>query len=381
MNAKVEALLAKLSGNSTINIIDITDPGKDLDDEQKFLLLAGLQRAGLVNVMGVVANLDPPKDRAKLAKGTFKMLNMPDVPVGVGSDCFKGGQNLKHETDVFYATGVKEDELEHGMDLLLRLLDTADDKSVTICCNSGLTDMARLCMMWPDLVIQKVKEVVIMGGVQAVQEPSAVGAPPTLATVAGPDKVRYLVPDDAANNAFDWPAAVYLYQWLQENNVPMVVFMRWAPYACQFPFSVYDQFAETSNPIGANLLDRQKPSINQLWAAANAPEGSPVRGKLPMSRNRQWFVDVFCKGKDPGIGGEDEVWPFVGDYNQYDPMAVAAAVPAIRDMFFDTVEIKVKGTTHLVIGPTKEWHCVKEANGLRDLIVGLEVDALNAGVF
>ena len=372
MSLKTEELLG-ISEVEPINIIDITDPGKDLDDEQKFLLLAGLQHVGLVNLLGVVANLEPAPQRAKLAKGTLRLLGMDDVPVGIGTDCFRGGENLKYEGDVDYAKDVKPEELQHGYTLLVRLLESAADKSAVICCNSGLTDVAQLLIMEPDLVKAKVKEVVIMGGVKATCSETM-----RIDTVTGPDKVQYMIPDDAANNAFDWPAALYLYQSLQEHNIAMCVFMRWASYVCQFPFSLYDRFAATGNPIGASLLSRQKPAINQLWRAANAPADSPVRGRLPMSRTRQWFVEVFCKNVDPGIGPDDEVWPHVGDYRQYDPMAVAAAVPAIRAKYFEPIPVKVKDTVHHVIGPSSQTPGIKDGNELRELMTRFELTALNA---
>lgn len=58
------------------------------------------------------------------------------------------------------------------------------------------------------------KEVIIMGG---VQDPQGFDHGGTFTT--GPDGVDYLTPDTAANNAYDWPAAVYLYQALQGVTV------------------------------------------------------------------------------------------------------------------------------------------------------------------
>lgn len=48
----------------------IGDFGKDLDDEVAALVTAQLIRAGQISLAGVVANLDPPTMRARLAKGT-----------------------------------------------------------------------------------------------------------------------------------------------------------------------------------------------------------------------------------------------------------------------------------------------------------------------
>jgi hypothetical protein len=37
-------------------------------------------------LIGVVANMHPALERARLAKGTLKALGLPDVPVAVGTD-------------------------------------------------------------------------------------------------------------------------------------------------------------------------------------------------------------------------------------------------------------------------------------------------------
>ncbi len=344
-------------------IIDITDPGKDLDDEQKFVLLAGLQRVGIANIAAIVANLEPPLERARLAKGTFNALRLNTIPVGVGTDCFKGGHNPQHETDVPYLASMAEVHPD-GHRLLTDTLRASNDASVIFALNSGLTDAADLVKREPELVKQKVRNVTIMGGVQH----DGLGNP---LIVDG-----FLIPDDAANNAFDRPAAEYLYHALQELGIPLTIVMRSACYHAQFPIHLYDRFAETGHPVGICLKKRQKSSIQQLWQAALAPADSPVRGKLPLSRNRAWFVQVFCNGTDPSIGYDDEIWPYVGTYNQYDPMAIIAAIPELRDRFFSSITVEVKGATHHIIGLTPQLHGIVDKVGLVAFMSELEISAL-----
>ena len=358
----------KFWGIFMINAIEIVDSGKDLDDELALVTTAGLQKLGLVQLLGVVANLEPSLERAKLTKGTLNHLGLGNIPVGVGTDCFKGGTNPKHETDAAYAQAVDASELLSGDFLFKSILNGVNEK-VTIICNSGLTDIVKLINTDPDLFEKKVQEVVVMGGVKSLSANQ-------LETVKGPDGIEYLVPDDAANNSFDWSAALYLYQWLQEHKIPLVVTMRWAPYACQFPFSLYDVLAETGNPIGTNLLNRQKPAINTLWLQVNAEAGSSVRGKLPVSRDRKWFVSVFCKNQDPPITGEQEVWPYVDSFNQYDAINVIAAVPELRKRFFTNLSHDVKGVTHFVIGSHKDNPSVVNSDDLREYMTKLQVAAL-----
>ena len=102
---------------------------------------------------------------------------------------------------------------------------------------------------------------------------------------------------------------------------------------------------------------------------ARVQEGSPERGKLPMSRDRKWFVDVFCGGTDPvmiinnesfPLEPDQSVWGFVGNYNQYDPLNIIAAVPDLRDKFYDPVIHNVRGVDHRVIGLNKTKTGVKD---------------------
>ena len=360
----------RIANGNSVNLVIITDPGKDLDDEQALVAAAGLHKVGLINLRAVVANLEPPEKRAQLAKGTLRQLGLSDVPVGIGSDCFRGGENLAHETEAVYIAA--PGEVEPGAFLLLRTCSRAVESGykLVIVCNSGLTDAARLVMDHSDLVHSAVERFVIMGGVKSDGENSLLAK--------APDGVSYLLPDDAANNSFDWAAALYLYQKLQDMGIGLTVVMREAAYGAQFPFSTYDRFAATGNPVGSNLLNRQRPAINMLWRGANAPAGASIRGKLPVSRNRQWFVNVFCDGVDPGVGPDDDVWGFTAKYNQYDTLAVIAAVPELRYRFFNHVAVNVKDTDHLVIGLTKSQNGIQDGQELCRFVSDLQVAALSS---
>ncbi len=75
-------------------LVVIGDFGEDLDDEDTLLLhdgerrkreLAflnthGSRRQDLFELKAVVANLAPPRERARLAKGTLKQIGQPQVP-------------------------------------------------------------------------------------------------------------------------------------------------------------------------------------------------------------------------------------------------------------------------------------------------------------
>ena len=99
-----------------------------------------------------------------------------------------------------------------------------------------------------------------------------------------------------------------------------------------------------------------------------------------MSRDRAWFVNVFCGGEDPGIGGDEEVWDFTANYQQYDTLAVVAAVPRLREEFFDPIEVTIGDQEHEIIGLTSERNGIRDADELRDYVVGVECFALSEAV-
>lgn len=351
-------------------IIMIGDFGKDLDDEHALVLAAGLQRRGLIELVAVVANLEPAPLRARLARGTISQLGLMRIPVGIGTPCFAGGINPHYETDVPYLAPAHA--VFDGHKILVDFLGLEDDHSVTLVCNSGLTDAAWLFMEAPDLFTQKIASVAIMGGVV-----------PHGDDVAFDDlgfMQAWIGKNGAVNNCFDEASALYFYRACQEHHVPLTVLMCGAAYATQVPFSAYDRWVATGNQIAKSLRTRHRFVLNYLWQSAHAPVGSELRGALPLSRNRQWFVDAFCGGSDPGISAEDDITPYVPAFPLYDPLNVVAAIGALRDRFYDPIEVVVKDTTHRVIGLTKNRHGVKDVEGLRSFLIETEIVALKAGL-
>ena len=364
-----------------IRFVIVGDFGKDLDDEDTVVFQDGERRArnmAFVNTEGgrrqdlfelaaVVANLAPPVQRARLAKGTLRQLGQPGVPVGIGTDCGNSPNGHDHEfVNIPYMAD--EADLEDGAALLVRTLEAADDKSITMVLISGLTDVAGLLRTHADLVRAKVSTVAIMGGVKISGDAVFV------------NDEGYMEPDTAANNAFDMESAKYVYRKLQEIGVPLVILTREAAYACKVPRKFYDDLADTGHPVGIKLRDSQKGSIESLWRRANLPAEHPDRGTLPARCDKEWFCNTFCKGQGKDRTGDDSIWDLVQSFNLYDPMTLIAAVPELRDRFYDPVVVKVCETEHLIIGVSKTLHGVKDAAALADYMVQRCIDSLSQSV-
>lgn len=353
-----------------IRFVVVGDFGKDLDDEDTvvfqdgerrhrdmaFVNTDGSRRQDLFELAAVVANLAPPVQRARLAKGTLRQLGQPNVPVGIGSDCGNRPDGHDHEfVNIPYMA--EEAELENGAALLVRTLEEAEDNSITMVLISGLTDVAALLRTHADLVKQKTRVVAIMGGVKVNGE------------VVALDAEGFMEPDTAANNAFDMPSAVYAYRKFQELGIKLVILTREAAYACQVPRKFYDDLADTGHPVGIKLRDSQRGSIENLWKRTNMPAGDPERGTLPARCDKEWFCNKFLKGLGKDRTGTDSIWDLVAAFNLYDPMTLIAAVPELRERFYDPVVVRVGETEHLIIGVSEAVHGVKDAAALADYMV------------
>ena len=116
--------------NFSVDTVMISDPGQDQDDEMSMVLLRSLTERGLINCRGVIANLQPAYDRARLARGTLDALGCDMIPVAVGTD---GGSD--RHTDTFSTTAgeympetldVHDMPSMTGQELLLHIYETAN---------------------------------------------------------------------------------------------------------------------------------------------------------------------------------------------------------------------------------------------------------------
>jgi inosine-uridine nucleoside N-ribohydrolase len=334
----------------------IADAGVDLDDEQALVLGAFLQRQGLIELRAVTANLKPAIERARLVRGTLDMLgygtDLPDVPVGMGMGNIekRNGEPTATKENTPYLADIGR--LRMGDEAFIEILLDADPKSLTLILQSGFSDAAALAMLHGELLKDRIKHVVAMGGVKRTDSSIIL-------------ENNMMTPDTANNNTFNEAGSEFLYRWCQEEGIPMTITTRDAAYAAQVPFKVFDDMQNTGNPIGASLAQRQYPSIRLLWKRANLAADDEERGPLPADRDREWFVNVFCNGQDPNeIQGNDDIVPFMGNVNLYDPLNLVAAVPILQEEFFRPTKVGI----HNVIGLSKQNNGIIEGSGLGEFM-------------
>ncbi len=342
----------------------ITDPGRDQDDEDVLVMLNRFVRLGILDMLGTVANLAPAAKRAQLAKGTMDALGMADIPVGIGSNCLQPEDDgLKYQFAVTYLA--EQRTFEHGKNLIERALREARPKGVVLLLISGLTDAANALAHDHELFTEKVRRVVIMGGVQAKDHR------PVL------DENGYFLPDlTAQNHTFDLDATKFLYRGLQMLGIPMTVVSRHPAVAAKVPRSVYDDMADTGHVIGKRLRDAQMLAIEHLWKRACMPAGAPERMGLPERCNADWFRNTFCGGKGAGRTAGDSIWDIVETFNLYDPVTLVAAIPTLREHFFSPYVAEVNGVEHHLIGLDAERHGVNDIKALAEYLRRIMLESL-----
>lgn len=331
-------------------VVMIGEFGTDVDEAIAIVLACQAMRDGDMDLLSFVGNHVEAEYRARNAKRTLTALGQGDVPVGMGergfgtssTECEKDPQFLSHPAKI----GL-------GRDVLKWTLQHAEDNSIVLALNSGFTDAVWLWMDDSALFLQKVRRVVIMGGIEMD------GDHPKLSHQG------FLVPaigkNGAANNNFDEGSTLHLYHLVQKHGIPTIITTRHASYGCRVSFEVFEEMAHTGSPIGQRLAAIQYDRLRELWAKANAPVGHPLRGDLPARCDRSWFTKTFCDGSDPG---EDDIVGCLAAVAWYDPLNMIAGIDSLHGRFFDPYNIEVNGTTHQVIGLTEADHGLRDPDAL-----------------
>merc|ERR1719203_261560 len=279
-----KSLLSGFTGTDRVqqHLLIISDDGKDLDDELAKVLMACLEERQLATCKAFIASLHPAAMRARLAKGTLQCLGI-DAEVGIGSAMGNATSNA-YEFDVDYLAS-EDQVLPNGVQLFVREMEAAEDGLYTLVVLSGMRDAWDLLRDHTDLFRRKVSRVVIMGGVE------------TAGNTVKMSEEGFLVPDTAANNAFDMDAAKNFYRELQRQNIPMTIVARWAAYAAKLPLSLYDRMARTAHPVAVRLQKAQQSSLQHLWSRACMEEEDPAREGLPARCDSRWFSQTFLGGR------------------------------------------------------------------------------------
>jgi len=182
-------------------VVVICDTPKSIETILSLIVLAELHRLKIIKLQAVIATLMPADCRAEMTLGILELLNLPDVPVGIGSTATTARYDLQafefDGTDSIVAT--KTEKLKNGSRLLYDVLCENElllQKSRLVLLTS-LTDIAYLSVEFPNLLTSDRIEFVSMQG--KYKTGSDGGRDPDLET---------------RNNLYDKQAAEIWYQYM-----------------------------------------------------------------------------------------------------------------------------------------------------------------------
>lgn len=367
--AEAKLLQALPGTNEPTPLIVVTDPGFDVDDETALLVAASLQKRGLVELKAVVANTVPSTERARLSKGVLTELGLPDVPVAIGKNLRPEGKAdwnpQSHRLRAPFLPGTHHLE-QNAQQLLADTLRQAPDKSLTLLVIAGMSDPYELLKTHENLFAQKIKHVVLMGGVEQGSEQTDTGAQ----QVVRDGKGFFSANRVATNNKNDQGAADYLYRQLQKLNIPVTVVTRKAATNTPVPANYFRDLAETRHPVAEHIREIEGDFLNKFWQAAYYQQMGP-------GRDKQWFLDTFCKPDTPNsLSEQQDIRPHLKSRVLYDAIALLACVDELAGQLFNPVAVQVQKTVHRIIGLSDQATGLAAPEKLSQLLSALAKDAL-----
>ncbi len=323
--------------------LSIWDPNhNDLDDEASAAALKALIDLGHLDFAGAVSNTNPEYQRTRVARGLFDFLGLKELPIAVGLRVMLEPDPCP-DLDLITYLAPDGTTFEEGKTLILRVLTNAKVKEIVLVVQAAMSEVKWLLEEHRQLFCEKVDTVVFMGGVMSELSPEG-----------------YILPGDAMNVHFDDIAAKYSFKVLQDLGIPMVITTRNATFKALLSHDIFDKMGE----LGKCFASRVNKNTQRFWRSCCAPEGSVLRGKLSISRNREWFVKVFCGGINPPIPDDGDILPYVlsKSWPQYDAINLIASVPELRERFFVSKKFEINGSVYEVIGWSSDEHGLRDPN-------------------
>ncbi|MBI3925835.1 MAG: nucleoside hydrolase [Armatimonadetes bacterium] len=341
----------------------LLDPGFDVDDESALVVAASLHRRGVIDLQSVVTTTDPSDRRASLTKGALKKLGLPHVPVAIGDSHRPPGFNPHPERLESPFSAPFSELRADALGLFKETLEKALDHSVVLLVAARMTDANNLLHAEEALFQQKVKQVVLMGGVQQTSEENDSSAA-DLKLAGG----LMAANTQATNNRHDQPAADAFYRRLQELDVKVKVVTRKAATNTPVGPDFFKDLEQTGHPVAGHLRTIEGAYLNEFWQAA-------CKGEMGPERNARWFIETFCKPGTPSdLSPDEDIRPHLKGRVLYDAVALLAGVDELADELFEPVTVPVRNARDEVIGLSQKVHGLREPQRLATLLSALAKD-------
>ncbi|MBY0404022.1 MAG: nucleoside hydrolase [Cyanobacteria bacterium] len=367
ITASEQISLDTLSSNSKpANVVMITDPGFDVDDETAIVVGAALKKLGLADLKAVIATTIPSEGRALLAKGALKELGMGNVPVAIGSN--HAPTQFDPQPQRLESTfNAQKTEVEADAQLLLKkTLEAAPDKSITLLVIANMSDAAIFLRGNEALFHQKIKNVVVMGGVNQISENEDIDSSGLKLSADGLLEANNI----ATNNRHHQESADFLYRRVQELEIPMTIVTRKAATNTPVSAEFFKDLSETGHPVANHIRGIEGDFLNKFWQAA-------FNNKMGPGRDKAWFISTMCKPETPNtINDQDDIRPYLKSRVLYDAIALLACVDGLSSQIFQPILIQTKNVTHKIIGLSQKSTGLVNPEKLATLLSALAKKAL-----
>ncbi len=327
------------------NVLLITDPNSDPDDLACMILLKMMMQQGMVNLCGVVAAKGEFKIRelrAKFAKAALNLLELPEVEVAVGGDYQRragtGDNAFCFAEEVSQLLDKPADVMPDAKKMMENILHKYDE--ITLLIVSPMNDVADFIDYNPELCKAKIRKIIIMGGCKD--------------DMGCPDEKPH-------NNAVCYEAAVKLWQFAVDFQIPLIWMPRESVYQVQVRRDFYERLEKLPHLLAKILLVSNKKLLEMLWEDIHCG----VFSHFDIKR----FAKVFM-GSDFGNIKKYEdfssVWRKLKFFNMYD---AAAALVLDKELCEQAFELEAcRGNKNVLTVRIKDAAVIR--NRLYDGIVG-----------
>lgn len=194
-----------------VGIIFDTDMASDCDDAGALAVLHALADLGEAEILAVVTNRKCPGNAsAGVVAAINQWYGRPDIPIGTDKDGSKTPPKWNRPSSYTRAVAEQfphnaspDDAMPDALEIYRTALQQHPDLSVIICSVGALSNLEDLIRAEPELVKQKVKQLVVMGG----------GFPRT----HSPETNIKLDPAAAVTVTNEWPTPI-LWQGFEVGN-------------------------------------------------------------------------------------------------------------------------------------------------------------------
>lgn len=342
-----------------LDVLVISDLGKDYDDLAAMILLKELHRLKVIRIRGYVANLMPAHDRARFGRAALDLLDLPRISIAEGLPAStKEHKVLDHEfidAEETWMKGIPKSASFISGDKLIN--DTFKEATyrggqISLLLISSLSDIHTYIQNHShndNIAINDIiRDVTIQGGYEVKDG-------------------HIVIRDDAANNFFDLPASKSFHKYLEDQHIPSIVFAKEPTFALDIPASLFSELKDTGHPLGIHLHSVQVKQEIKFFSAAWQED--PEKRFRPFM-DRHWYLKNkttwWSSGDHPH--GEmpstiEEVWPYLTKILLYDALAAVGVAGADVLKEFDILDLppsqgatihKYVGVPELSIGKDQE---------------------------